>query len=335
MKQFWGFIMCLMMVACVDGTQQEKLNGVSFVASRNPVTQKDVDAVREIHARCAAVMPFGFIRDKDSPEIIFDTSRQWFGETRTGARQYVDLLHENGLKVMMKPQIWISRGEFTGNLKMDSEQKWKALESSYEKFIIAYASLAQETKADAFCIGTELEQFVKHRPAFWMSLIKKIRGVYGGKLTYAANWDEYNRVPFWEQLDFVGIDAYFPLSDQKTPTVAELRQGWQKHKEEIKSLSMAKNKQVLFTEYGYRSNNYTAKKPWLVDHSQDDVNLEAQVNATQAIFEEFWSEEWFAGGFVWKWFIDHERSGGPMDNRFTPQNKPAQEVIKSFYKRTS
>ncbi|MDX1363715.1 MAG: glycoside hydrolase TIM-barrel-like domain-containing protein [Arenibacter latericius] len=335
MKQFWGFIMCLMMVACVDGTQQEKLNGVSFVASRNPVTQKDVDAVREIHARCAAVMPFGFIRDKDSPEIIFDTSRQWFGETRTGARQYVDLLHENGLKVMMKPQIWISRGEFTGNLKMDSEQKWKALESSYEKFIMAYASLAQETKADAFCIGTELEQFVKHRPAFWMSLIKKIRGVYGGKLTYAANWDEYNRVPFWEQLDYVGIDAYFPLSDQKTPTVAELRQGWQKHKEEIKSLSMAKNKQVLFTEYGYRSNNYTAKKPWLVDHSQDDVNLEAQVNATQAIFEEFWSEEWFAGGFVWKWFIDHERSGGPMDNRFTPQNKPAQEVIKSFYKRTS
>ncbi|GGW34111.1 glycoside hydrolase family 113 [Arenibacter certesii] len=335
MKQFWGFVISLFLVGCADSPQQEKLNGVSFVASHNPVTQKDVDAVREIHAKCAAIMPFGFIRDKDSPEIIFNTSRQWFGETRTGARQYVDLLHENGLKVMLKPQIWISRGEFTGNLKMDSEQKWKALESSYEKFIMAYASLAQETKADAFCIGTELEQFVKHRPAYWMSLIKKIRGVYGGKLTYAANWDEYGRVPFWEQLDFIGIDAYFPLSDQKTPTVAELRQGWQQHKEEIRFLSVAKDKPVLFTEYGYRSNNYTAKKPWLVDHSQDDVNLEAQVNATQAIFEEFWSEEWFAGGFVWKWFIDHERSGGPMDNRFTPQNKPAQEVIKNFYKRTS
>ncbi|MCM4166915.1 hypothetical protein KCTC52924_01770 [Arenibacter antarcticus] len=333
MKQFCIIILCSLLGSCNDGPI-EKLNGVSFVASRNAVTQKDVDAVHDIYAKCAAVMPFGFIRDKDSPEIIFDTSRQWFGETRTGTRQYVDILHDNGLKVMLKPQIWISRGEFTGSMKMDSEEKWKALEISYEKFIMAYASLAQETQVDAFCVGTELEQFVNHRPAYWKSLILKIRGIYSGKLTYAANWDEYGRVPFWDQLDFIGIDAYFPLSDQKTPTVAQLRQGWQKHKDKIRTLSMAVDKPVLFTEYGYRSNNYTAKRPWLVDHSEDDINLDAQVNATQAIFEEFWNEEWFAGGFVWKWFIDHEKAGGPMDNRFTPQNKPAQEVIKNFYKRT-
>jgi hypothetical protein len=115
--------------------------------------------------------------------------------------------------------------------------------------------------------------------------------------------------------------------------VEQLRKGWQPHKEKIKALSMAKNKPIIFTEYGYRSNNYTAKKPWLVDHSRDDVNLEAQTNATKAIFEEFWKEEWFAGGFVWKWFVDHERAGGINDNRFTPQNKPAQEVIKNYYQK--
>jgi hypothetical protein len=310
----------------------EKFNGVSFVASREMVAQEHVDAVRNINAKCAAVMPFGFIRDADSPEIIFDTSRQWFGETRTGARQYIDILHRNGLKVMLKPQIWISRGAFTGNLKMNSEENWKVLEGSYRNFIMAYATLAQETKADAFCIGTELEQFVNHRPGYWTQLIKEIRNVYNGKLTYAANWDEYGRTPFWEDLDFVGIDAYFPLSDEKTPSVEQLRKGWQPHKEKIKSLSLALDKPIIFTEYGYRSNNYTAKKPWLVDHSQDEVNLEAQTNATKAIFEEFWKEEWFAGGFVWKWFIDHEKAGGINDNRFTPQNKPAEEVIKSFYK---
>jgi hypothetical protein len=233
---------------------------------------------------------------------------------------------------MLKPQIWISRGAFTGNLKMNSEENWKVLEGSYRNFIMAYATLAQETKADAFCIGTELEQFVNHRPGYWTQLIKEIRNVYNGKLTYAANWDEYGRTPFWEDLDFVGIDAYFPLSDEKTPSVEQLRKGWQPHKEKIKSLSLALDKPIIFTEYGYRSNNYTAKKPWLVDHSQDEVNLEAQTNATKAIFEEFWKEEWFAGGFVWKWFIDHEKAGGINDNRFTPQNKPAEEVIKSFYK---
>lgn len=327
-----GLLFLLIVQLGCSGRAREKFNGVSFVASRERVGQEHVDAVRNVNAKCAAVMPFGFIRDADSPEIIFDTSRQWFGETRTGAKQYIDILHQNGLKVMLKPQIWISRGAFTGNLKMNSEENWQILERSYQKFIMAYASLAQETNADAFCIGTELEQFVSHRPGYWTQLIKKIRSVYNGRLTYAANWDEYGRTPFWEELDFIGIDAYFPLSDAKTPTVEQLRKGWQPHKEKIRSLSVEKNKPIIFTEYGYRSNNYTAKKPWLVDHSQDDVNLEAQTNATKAIFEEFWKEDWFAGGFVWKWFIDHEKAGGVNDNRFTPQNKPAQEVIKRFYK---
>jgi hypothetical protein len=61
------------------------------------------------------------------------------------------------------------------------------------------------------------------------------------------------------------------------------------------------------------------------------VNLEAQVNTTRATFEELWSEDWFAGGFVWKWFIHHDRAGGLENNRFTPQNKPAEAVIKEYY----
>jgi ppGpp synthetase/RelA/SpoT-type nucleotidyltranferase len=233
---------------------------------------------------------------------------------------------------MMKPQIWIWRGEFTGTLKMQSEEDWKKLEASYESFMLAYAQLAQETKTDLLCIGTELEQFVKNRPEYWSDLIAKVRTVYKGRITYAANWDEYPRTPFWEQLDYIGIDAYFPLSEEKTPTVAQLKMGWKKHKDKISALSIEKSIPVIFTEYGYRSMDYTAKKPWLVDRNQDNVNLEGQVNAKKAIFEEFWNEEWFAGGYVWKWFIHHEKAGGTSDNRFTPQNKPAQAVIREFYK---
>ena len=79
--------------------------------------------------------------------------------------------------------------------------------------------------------------------------------------------------------------------------------------------------------------DYTAKKPWLVDRNEEAVNLEAQANAKEALFEEFWSEEWFAGGFVWKWFIHHTRAGGPADNRFTPQNKPAEGVIRDYFQK--
>ncbi|NNK76131.1 MAG: glycoside hydrolase, partial [Maribacter sp.] len=234
--------------------------------------------------------------------------------------------------VMLKPQLWIWRGEFTGTLDMQSEEDWNALETSYADFIMPYARLAQETKTSLFCIGTELERFVANRPLYWENLIVKIRSVYKGKLTYAANWDEYPRTTFWEDIDLIGIDAYFPLSEEKTPSVEQLKKGWQKHKEKMKALSLEKNKPIIFTEYGYRSMDFTAKKPWLVDRNEENVNLEGQVNAKKAIFEEFWSEDWFAGGYVWKWFIHHDKAGGGNDNRFTPQNKPAQLVIRDFYK---
>ncbi len=331
MKQLGLLFLCFLQFSC-SSQIKEKINGVSFVASREEVAQEHVEEVLKIHANHAAVMPFAFTRDIHSPEVIFDTDRQWFGETKMGAKQYIGLLKKNGVKIMLKPQIWIWRGEYTGTLQMKSEEDWKALEASYKKFILSYAKLAEETKVSIFCIGTELEQFVKNRPDYWKKLIGEIRKEYSGKLTYAANWDEYPRVPFWEQLDYIGIDAYFPLSEEKSPTKEQLKQGWQKWKTAISELADQKQRPVLFTEYGYRSMDYTAKKPWLVDHNEEKVNLEAQVNATKAILEEFWDEDWFAGGYVWKWFIRHKEVGGGKDNRFTPQNKPAQIVLRDFYK---
>lgn len=328
-----GFlIFCLLQFSCASQITTPKINGVSFVASREEAKQEDVDEVLAVNANHAAVMPFGFIRDINSPEVIHNTDRQWYGETKKGAKQYIQMLQKNGIQVMVKPQIWIWRGEFTGNLTMKTEKDWKILEESYDDFILTYAALAEESKADILCIGTELEQFVKNRPDYWKNLIQKIRKTYKGKLTYAANWDEYPRTIFWEDLDFIGIDAYFPLSEEKTPSVEQLKQGWKPWKKKIAALSKEKNKPVLFTEFGYRSMDYNAKKPWLVDRNEQNVNLEAQANAKRAIFSEFWTEDWFAGGYVWKWFINHEKSGGVDNNRFTPQNKPAQKIITEYYK---
>jgi len=331
MRKLGLLFICCIQFSC-NSDAQEKINGVSFVASRDKVSQAQVNEVLNIHANSAAVMPFGFMREISSPEIIFDTDRQWFGETSKGAKQYITLLQKNGIKVMIKPQIWVWRGEFTGTITMESEENWKKLESAYDKFILKYAALAAETGVPILCIGTELEKFVENRPDYWLRLIKKIRAVYKGKLTYAANWDEYKRTPFWKELDYIGIDAYFPLSNSKTPTIAELQEGWQPWKDKITAVAKANDRKVLFTEFGYRSMDYTAKKPWLVANNEDNVNLVAQANAKKAIFNEFWSEDWFAGGYVWKWFIKHDKSGGTSDNRFTPQNKPAQEVIGSHYK---
>ncbi len=330
MKRLGLLFLCLLQFSCKSQIE-EKINGISFVGSREKVTQEQVDPVVKINANYAAVMPFGFLRSLSEPNVVFNTDRQWYGETFEGAKQYVRMLQGNNIKIMVKPQIWVWRGEFTGDISMENESTWKTFEATYTDFILTYARLAQEVDAELYCIGTELEEFVKQRPGYWNGLIAKVRKVYSGKLTYAANWDEYTRTPFWEQLDYIGVDAYFPLSDEKNPSQEQMKSGWQKWKMKLAELSEEKNRSVIFTEFGYRSMDYTAKKPWLVDRNQMDVNLQAQANATQVTFDEFWNEDWFAGGFVWKWFIHHERSGGSGDNRFTPQNKPSEEVIREFY----
>ncbi|MDX1464030.1 MAG: glycoside hydrolase, partial [Marinirhabdus sp.] len=298
------FSVIIAMQACTG--QSPKIKGVSYVASGDATTEAQVAKVTALNANYAAVMPFGFIRDLNTPEIVFNTERQWYGERLDGVTQYVEKLHEQDLKVMMKPQIWIWRGEFTGYLTMDSEEDWIILEESYKAFILLYAELASELNVEIFCIGTELELFIVQRPKFWDDLISEVKSIYRGKLTYAANWDEYTRVPFWSDLDYIGVDGYFPVSEEQTPTVAVAKKGWQPWKAEMKRLSDSVNRPILFTEYGYRNIDYAGKEPWKSDRSDIGHNNVAQVNLYHAFFEEIHPEPWFAGSFIWKWFIDHE-----------------------------
>jgi hypothetical protein len=312
-------------------SQTQKINGLSFVASPKQVEAKHINPVLKAQSNYVALMPFGFIKKLSSPTIIHNTDRQWFGETEKGIEQYAENLQKKGVKVMVKPHIWVYNGEFTGLIEMDSEENWKILEDSYQSFILTYAKSAEKMKAEILCIGTELEKFVAKRPEYWRKLIKEIRKVYNGKLTYASNWDEFKRVTFWGELDFIGVDAYFPLSEEKSPTVIDFEKGWQPHKKEIMNIQKQYNRKVLFTEFGYRSVDFNGVKPWDSNRVEGNVNLQAQVNALQAIHNQFWKEDWFAGGFIWKWFIDHEKSGGENNNRFTPQNKPAGELLRKLY----
>ena len=321
----------LFITLCSCAAQDEKINGVSFVASSEAVDQSHVKPVSAVNANYAAVMPFGFIRNLEHPDIVFNTDRQWFGETAAGAKQYIEELRKQGIKIMIKPQIWVWHGEFTGDIMMTSEANWKALEAAYTKFIMAYANLAQETKSEVFCIGTELELFIKYRPEYWLALIDQIKAQYTGKLTYAANWNEFSKTPFWNQLDYIGIDAYFPVSDQKTPSEEDCIKGWQEHKSMIKYIAEENKIPVLFTEYGYRSVDYSGKEPWNYDRNLGAANMQAQINTTTALFKTFWNEDWFAGGFLWKWFIKHDEVGGENNSMFTPQNKPLEAVLKAHY----
>ncbi|MEL4306663.1 glycoside hydrolase family 113 [Joostella sp. CR20] len=321
----------LLLNSCKEETpKQRKINGVSFVATRDAITQRQALAVKQINTNSVALMPFGFIKELDHPEIMFNSERQWFGERKEGIAQNKKVFDSLGIEVMLKPQLWVSHGVFTGDIAMTTEENWQAFETSYKAFVLYFAEVASELNIPIFCLGTELNNFAVNRPDFFKKLIAEVRKVYAGKLTYAENWDVYQTIPFWKDLDFIGIDAYFPLSEEKTPSASTLKKSWKPFKEEMEQLSEQVNKPILFTEYGYRSIDYVAKAPWEHHRTDEQANLKAQQIALTALYETFWDEPWFAGGFLWKWF-PNENAGGEKDNRFTVQNKPALDVVKKYY----
>ena len=90
------------------------------------------------------------------------------------------------------------------------------------------------------------------------------------------------------------------------------------------------NKKILFTEFGYQSKDFATLEPW--DHSKKRVvNMKGQENALSAIFNQFWKEDWFAGGFLWKWYDNHEESGGINDDDYTVQNKTSEKIVKKQF----
>jgi ankyrin repeat protein len=102
--------------------------------------------------------------------------------------------------------------------------------------------------------------------AHWAQLIAEIRAVYPGLLTLASNFDSYHQVGFWHLLDFVGINAYFPLRESLDSPLDEaaLTQSWRRVFAEIDAFEKRRglDRQVIFTELGYTRRSGVTFAPW-------------------------------------------------------------------------
>ncbi len=330
---------------------KDKHRGVCWVAGPNEILGSEFTRLIENGVNWISQTPFGWQRGFDNPEIGTNKDieangyQAWWGERDEGLRITTQLAKENGIKVILKPHIWLrdSEGKWRGEIKMGSEEDWDKWFEEYSDFILHYAKLAEEEGIEMFCIGTELHQTCVERDEDWRELIRKIRSVYSGLLTYAANFsDEYQDILFWDELDYIGIQAYFPLTNNENPSVEELKDGWSQHIKRMESFSRKYNKPILFTEVGYKSTIDSGIEPWkwperrLHNEELDRIySAQTQANLYEALFSEVWDEPWLAGFHLWKWYpsryssSDKNSSGKNID--FTPQNKPAEEVMSKWF----
>ncbi len=313
--------------------KNQKINGANFEMPSVPVNKELIGGVKRVNAEWVAIIPYGHtLRGK--AEVIYTDNKGWWGESTKGVIECIKMAQEQGLKTMMKPHVWVVGQGWPGDFDLSDEENWKIWETSYEKYILTFAKLSDSMKVDLFCIGTEYRKAVVKRPNFWKNLIKKVRGVYKGKITYAANWDNYNKVDFWDEVDFIGIDAYFPLSMEAKPKLEDLKAAWKIIEKKLKKLSDEHDAKILFTEYGYKSIEYSNSGFWKYDEDTVLTNQNNQNVAYEALFESIWQNEWMAGGFFWKWHLhsmDNVEIGGPENRRYTPQGKITEEVIQKWY----
>lgn len=308
----------------------EKINGVNFVSPKFKCQVDGIDSLKTISSNWIALCPFALMM-KNNSKIEYNSVNNWWGDTRSGLIEEIKRAQACKLKILIKPHYWVINNGWAGNFDLIGKTK-SEWEANYSEYMLYLASLCDSLNIEMLSIGTELKLYTQRHPEFFIGLIDKIRLVYKGKLTYAANWDEYEAIIFWDKLDYIGVDAYFPLSEKKTPEIKELEISWQKNSINLKRISLKFDKKIIFTEYGYRSIDYTAYKQWEFENSpmHQNINFVSQINAYSALYNSIWKENFIAGGFIWKWYND-EAKINKQNSDYSPQDKPVLKIIKECY----
>jgi uncharacterized protein Usg len=313
--------------------RQPFLRGVCWEGS-GEIDSTDLDPLVRIRANWISQTPFGWQRDLHAPELRVSYGRphRWggfWGESDEGILATTRWAHARGIHVLLKPHVW-THGGWSGSIAMKSEEDWATWFADYREFILHYADLAERAGAEALAVGTELGGTTK-REREWRSIIAEVRKHYKGSLVYCANWaDDLHQTQFWDALDWIGVQAYYPLSKRRAPTTEELVQGWSAPLADLDQLARIWAKPVVLTEVGYRCMDTAASRPWEWN-LPGNFSLDTQARCYESLFRSLPDHPSVNGVFIWKWRPDYASAGGPEDPEYSPERKPGEQVLARGY----
>jgi len=302
------------------------------------VINKELDYLKNIGSEWAQLQVIYYQDDLSSPSISIDSEKTVSDES---LEYVINKLHKNGFKVFLAPVVDLKQkegGGWRGSIKPDDWDKWF---QSYQDMVLRYAELAQKTEVEEFSVGVELNSSEKFEDK-WNGLISKVKENYKGITTYIANFDRYKQVPFWDDLDFVSMNFYFPINPKSDssdsnklqenvigyhkPTRQELVNNWQKWEKEIDEWQATIKKPILIAELGYASKTGSSSEPW--SWELGEYNPKEQEDCYQASYQVWKDKPYIKGVFFWAWPVE---GGNEIDMAYSPKNKPAEKIIEKWF----
>lgn len=264
------------------------------------------------------------------------------------------LLHEQGIMVLFKPCMTCLDGQAMGavqfpemglqieGVRVDYRKQWF---ESYTKCIVYCAKLAKKMNAEGFMLGAELlgmEDGYDIEP-YWRELIKQVREVYDGAITYEFTCTSRKRyaLKWFDELDFLSYSYYPPacprehINDPENNPVYTQKDMYnflldrRQKMEEI--CTRFDNKPILFTEYGVRSVHGCIQLPYNITF-RGKYDGQEQADFMAASFDVFKEVPYWMGLCWWKWdetqHRPHYYEDAAGDGGFTIQGKPAEKVFR-------
>ncbi|MGD0539956.1 MAG: hypothetical protein ABSB33_00425 [Tepidisphaeraceae bacterium] len=233
------------------------------------------------------------------------------------------------LRVILMPIVLLDApadsSEWRGTLKPRDWHEWF---DNYREMIEHYARIAQDNGVDVLVVGSELvsSEAPDHLDE-WVHTIKDVRAIYKGQLTYSSNWDRYWKVPFWKYLDFIGMNSYWTLGQNRDVPVAQINDKWKEIQDRMFKFTAEVHKPVILLEAGWCSLANAAKDPW--DYTQDQLNADndLQKKLYEGFFESCYGKPQLAGLIVWEMHPGDDSNG----KGYTPQGKPAEQVMRDWF----
>jgi hypothetical protein len=309
-------------------------------SSVHPGVGYGTDAGREALVEAAkmgatwvALTPFGRVWDLKGGgvDLTFEAPS---AQNTEAIRRAIDDAHRLGLRVLLVPHLWVETGGWRALIDPGDDAGWERWASSYERFLIHWADVAEAGHVEMLSVGVELRSWVTtRRAASFQRLVEVTRGRYSGLLTYSANWDDVANTTILGDLDVIGVNAFYPLTDREGATDDALLEGGRNVASQLRELAAEWHKPVLLTEMGYTNRADPALRPWEWPDGMVNVRLdqEAQARAYRALLAPLADEPWCAGFFVWRTYADPNDVSQEAEWGYSPRGKLAELVLRDAF----